>query len=441
MVSMRRRDAGCVLTSLVLVMTALQNVSSFQLTSRPGASSLWKRQVRATSVPSPLTKPITRRQRIRETGTVERRRFRNHHLLALSSTSASSGSVDLSFLQRLLAFVEKNFFLLGMVVAVSFARAFPQLGKTGGILKPELFIGNWGVTCIFLLSGLSLELSELTEAASNHKLNALVQFITFGAWPFLVGLPLTTALRTFLPNLLPPPLLDGLLILTCLPTTVNMCIFLTSACGGNVASALCNAVISNLVGVFLTPALLLRFFGTSIQLPFVDMVMKLSNKVLLPVGVGQALRATPMKQVYKVHSKKFKRLQEVILLGIVWNAFCNAFSKGLGLEVRHGLILLALLPTLHLGSLAVLKKLFELPFWNFTRGEVIAGVFCASHKTLAFGLPLVNTIFESNPNLAAYCAPIMFIHPLQLVLGSLLIPRFTKYTEGDGDDDDATVES
>jgi len=123
----------------------------------------------------------------------------------------------------------------------------------------------------------------------------------------------------------------------------------------------------------------------------------------------------------------------VILLGIVWNAFCNAFSKGLGLEVRHGLVLLGILPTLHLGALAVLKKLFELPFWNFSRGEVVAGAFCASHKTLAFGLPLVNTIFEGHPNLAAYCAPIMFIHPLQLVLGSLLIPRFSMYTEGESE--------
>jgi sodium/bile acid cotransporter 7 len=50
-------------------------------------------------------------------------------------------------------------------------------------------------------------------------------------------------------------------------------------------------------------------------------------------------------------------------------------------------------------------------------------------KTLAFGLPLVNTIFEGNANLAAYCAPLMIIHPLQLIVGSLLIPRLEKYTE------------
>ena len=204
------------------------------------------------------------------------------------------------------------------------------------MLRPEIFIGKFGVTLIFLLSGLSLELSELKDAMSNYKLNGAIQIVTFVVWPYLIGLPLTNGLRTFLPNLLPPALLDGLLILTCLPTTINMCIFLTSASGGNVASSLCNAVISNLAGIFITPALLLRFFGTNIQLPFGSMVTKLCNMVLLPVGeklwiqvtfflllsshvfmrifcigVGQALRATPVKDLYTSHSKKFKRLQEV----------------------------------------------------------------------------------------------------------------------------------
>jgi sodium/bile acid cotransporter 7 len=93
------------------------------------------------------------------------------------------------------------------------------------------------------------------------------------------------------------------------------------------------------------------------------------------------------------------------------------------------LALLTILPTLHLVSLGVLLKVFERPFWNFSREEVVAGMFCASHKTLAFGLPLVNTIFQGSPNLAAYCAPIMFVHPLQLVIGSLLVPRLQKYTK------------
>jgi solute carrier family 10 (sodium/bile acid cotransporter), member 7 len=138
-----------------------------------------------------------------------------------------------------------------------------------------------------------------------------------------------------------------------------------------------------------------------------------------------------VKDIYEGNSKKFKRLQELILLGIVWNAFCNAFSKGMGLEFRHAAALLAILPTLHIISLVFLFKMFQQPFWGLSRGETVAAMFCASHKTLAFGLPLVNTIFEGNPNLASYCAPIMFIHPLQLVLGSLLVPRLVRYTTGE----------
>jgi len=291
------------------------------------------------------------------------------------------------------------------------------------------------VTGIFLLSGLSVELSELKDAAANIKLNALVQLTSFLAWPFLIGVPVVSAIKRFIPNILTPALLDGVLILTCLPTTVNMCVILTRSAGGNVSSALCNAVIGNMMGIFATPALLVHFFGSTIQLPFVKIVLKLCNKVLVPVAIGQLLRSAGAKGFYMKNKKKFKIMQESILIGLVWNAFCNAFTAGLGIELRHAVFLLCLLPTLHLGSMFVLFKLFRSKALNFTKREVVAGMYCASHKTLAFGLPLVNTFFEGNSNLAAYCAPIMFIHPLQLVLGSLLTGTFADYTADEQEED------
>jgi len=330
-------------------------------------------------------------------------------------------------LAKLRAFASKNFFLVGMFVAIGLAQAFPDLGKNGGVLRPELFIGKYGVTLIFLLSGLSLELSQLKEAASNWKLNGLTQVMTFAAWPYLIGLPLTAFLQTL--HVFPPALLAGILVMSCLPTTVNMCVILTANAGGNVASALCNAVLSNLLGIFATPALLFRFFGADIQLPFLDMLLKLSNKVLLPVAVGQMLRVTPAQQFYANHSKFWKRLQEVILLSILWNAFCSAISSNM--MPSQGLaLLLVLLPMVHLAALAALFAFFS-QLQVFRRGEVVAAMFCASQKTLAFGLPLIHTIFEGNPNLAAYCAPIMLIHPIQLILGSTLLPVLQRYTAKD----------
>lgn len=354
------------------------------------------------------------------------------------STSISNNNKHV-LVERIRKFSSKNFFLLGMFCAVTLANLFPGLGVNGGPFRPELTISKFGVFFIFLLSGLSLEVSELKYAIGNTKLNFLTQFTSFVAWPFLVGLPIVQILGNIIPTLigcdalLPQPLLDGLLILTCLPTTVNMCIFLTSASNGSVATALCNAALGNLLGIFATPALLLQFFGTSIELPFADMVFKLANKVLLPVSLGQLLRTTKMKEYYAENSKFFKRTQEIILLGIVWNAFSNAFTRGFGLEFSNVIVLLTVLPILHVGSLYLLFKLSQSKALGFTKGEHVAFAYTASHKTLAFGLPLVNTIFMGNPNLASYCAPIMFIHPLQLVLGSFLVPYFANYMSNDSE--------
>lgn len=260
-------------TLLLLVLSA--RLSAFTLLSVPKRPNLFQKRVQLGEINDAVrNKQATRASACQTTVFTS---------LGASNDVAMEGA-EPSVISKFGKWANNNFFLLGMFVAVSLAKSFPSIGKNGGLLCPELFIGKFGVTLIFLLSGLSLEVTELTKAVSNVKLNSLVQLSTFAAWPFLIGLPLKWFVNNFLPNLLPPALVDGLLILTCLPTTVNMCIILTTAAGGNTASAICNAVISNLAGIFLTPALLVHFFGTQIKLPFLDMVFKLCNKVLLPVG-------------------------------------------------------------------------------------------------------------------------------------------------------------
>ena len=55
------------------------------------------------------------------------------------------------------------------------------------------------------------------------------------------------------------------------------------------------------------------------------------------------------------------------------------------------------------------------------------GSFVTSHKTLAFGLPLIKTMFENDPHLPIYCAPIMFLHPTQLFFGSILTMKMQRH--------------
>lgn len=312
------------------------------------------------------------------------------------------------------ALLQKNMFVTGMAAAVATAAACPQLGMDGSLLRPERVIGTYGVAVVFLLSGLSLRLSELRKAALDVRLNVLTQFVSLGVIP-AVSYPAIQLFR----GVAHPKLLDGLVVTACLPTTVNMCVILTQSAGGNVAAALTNAVLGNVLGVFLTPLLLSLALGTNVDLPLRSIIGKLAVKVLVPVAVGQALRATPLLDVQNNNKQLFKRASEIVLLLIVWNAFCNAFARGIDIPVAQLAVLGMLMPLLHLIAFVSIFALFT-PV--FPRRDAIAGAFVASQKTLAFGLPLIKTIFPDD--LAFYCAPIMLLHPSQLLVGSLLVPRF-----------------
>ena len=71
----------------------------------------------------------------------------------------------------------------------------------------------------------------------------------------------------------------------------------------------------------------------------------------------------------------------MVLLGIVWNAFCNAFVRGIGLDFKSAIVLLIMLPVVQLSSLIVLFNIFRSKLLvDITPGEVVAATFCAGHK-------------------------------------------------------------
>ena len=151
-----------------------------------------------------------------------------------------------SALDRLRGFVDRRFFLVGVVAAVGLAALVPELGRKGGPLMPELTV-NWGATGgIFLLSGLTLPSSQLAATAVRVKEHALIQAFNLAFVP-LVMLAVCSGLGSV--GLLPAALADGMLVMAAVPTTVNMCVALTRSAGANEALAIFNAVVGNVLGV------------------------------------------------------------------------------------------------------------------------------------------------------------------------------------------------
>ena len=106
---------------------------------------------------------------------------------------------------------------------------------------------------------------------------------------------------------------DGLLVLACLPTTINICVAQTLAAGGNLGTAIFNAIFANVLGVFLTPVLAIYMLGAGKGVSLLSTLAKLGNVVILPLALGQILRTTPVGTFFKKVSKYSRFLSSCLL--------------------------------------------------------------------------------------------------------------------------------
>ncbi|XP_072553942.1 sodium/bile acid cotransporter 7 isoform X6 [Paramormyrops kingsleyae] len=60
--------------------------------------------------------------------------------------------------------IRKEWFIIGIVLVISFAKLEPSVGVRGGPLKPEITVTYFAVSAIFFNSGLSLK-TELFQSS------------------------------------------------------------------------------------------------------------------------------------------------------------------------------------------------------------------------------------------------------------------------------------
>mmetsp|Transcript_9937 Transcript_9937/g.19819 ORF Transcript_9937/g.19819 Transcript_9937/m.19819 type:complete len:412 (+) Transcript_9937:361-1596(+) len=335
--------------------------------------------------------------------------------------------------EKVKAFMIANSLLLGILCAIGIAAAYPKLGAV--YLAPKITATYICVIYIFLLSGISLKTRELVNALKNYKFNAAVQVfnlmvvssLTYALTRFLLGIEATS-----------DNLAEGLVITSCLPMTINMVIVLTKSSGGDEASAVFNAAFGNLLGVFVTPPLVLMYLGESDDINFTTVLFKLSVRVLLPLAVGQIIQffLPKIKEFVQKHKFRFKKSQEFALIFIVYTVFCNTvYDDGenddegqVGASTGEVFLMIAII----LVWIIVIMSLAWLTFFVLYKDSPTLRVFAlygCSHKTIAMGIPLITAMYETSEKLALYTLPILVWHPTQLILGSLLAPRLSDWVE------------
>jgi sodium/bile acid cotransporter 7 len=125
--------------------------------------------------------------------------------------------------------------------------------------------------------------------------------------------------------------------------------------------------------------------------------------------------------------KGVARLSNGVILFIVYAAFCDSVQERIW--VTHGGALTAQVLAVVLGLFAVVSGLVALScrLAGLNREDGIAAYFCSVKKTLAMGVPLAVLIFGERSDLPLLLLPIMFYHPVQLLLNGLLANQWAKH--------------
>ncbi|WP_067686603.1 bile acid:sodium symporter family protein [Nocardia jejuensis] len=310
-------------------------------------------------------------------------------------------------------------FMLGILACVGLASVFPARGEVADLLGWATRIA---IAVLFLLYGARLEPREALAGLRHWRLHLAVLSVTFVVFPVL-GL----ALRILAPSVLTQDLYTGVLFLCLVPSTVQSSIAFTSIARGNVAGAVVSASLSNLIGVFATPLLVVLLMSTTGKVEVrASTVLFIMVQLLLPFVIGQLLRP---RLGWVLRRPAVLRSVD---RGSVFLVVYAAFSAGVAEHIWGGVPPIRIVATavvcagLLAAVLTVTTVLGKLA--GFTVADRIVLVFCGSKKSLATGLPMASVLFAGQP-VGLIVLPLMIFHQVQLLTCTVLAQRAARRAE------------
>lgn len=309
-------------------------------------------------------------------------------------------------------------FLAAIVTAAASATLFPARGA-GAVVLGDGVTG--GIALLFFLYGARMHPRDTLDGLRHWRLHGVILASTFLLFP-LIGLGLAFLVPT---GVLTPALYTGLLYTTLLPSTVQSSVTFTSIAKGNVAGAVVSASMSNLIGVFLTPLLVIALMDSTGQARVhPGAVLDIVLQILVPYVVGQLSRRWTAGPVAR-HRRPLKFVDQAIIVLVVFSAFSAGRREHMWQQVSLTQVL-ALVGV----CLAVLGVVLTLTWWvagrlGFDRADRVAIQFCGSKKSLATGLPMAAVLFAGQP-IGLIALPLMVFHQAQLMACSALAQRYAR---------------
>jgi sodium/bile acid cotransporter 7 len=311
-------------------------------------------------------------------------------------------------------------FTLTLVGVMLVASVLPCEGSVAVILG---WATNLAIGLLFFLHGAKLSRRAVLEGIAHWRLHLLIFACTFVLFP-LLGM----ALKPLLAPLVGPELYLGLLYVCALPATVQSAIAFTSLARGNIPAAICSAAASSLLGIFLTPLLVMLLMGVQgASGSTLDAIGQITLQLLLPFVAGQIAQRWIGGWVRR-NASWLRGVDQGSILLVVYTGFSQAVVAGL-----WGLVPLPALLGLLLSCSVLLALVMGLiwlagSYLGLTLEDRITLLFGGSKKSMATGVPMAQVLFAGG-TIGVVILPLMIFHQVQLMVCAILAQRFSARPE------------
>lgn len=382
-------------------------------------------------------------------------------------------------------FALSQWFLVLLGVFVALAHSYPEFAKQGGTIKAQYSIQYGAVAVIFLISGLSMGTKDLMVNMSHWRAHFTVLSMSF-----LVTLAIiygfACAIRLSHDGAIDEWLLVGMIVTHACPTTVLSNVVMTKQAHGNDILTLCEVFIGNLLGAFITPALVQMYlrgtwaFGNpthqgsglseTIQQLYAEVMKQLGLSVFVPLFGGQVVQNIFPKQTkWTLLTFRLSKVGSFMLLLIMFQSFSTAFAQKAFESVSHASIIFIVFFNIGIYLFFTLlcflwsrpyfiKVLFSeeptpqhsrsyrfgykllTPFY-YSRRDTVSVMLCGPAKTAALGVSLVSSQYGSHSQyLGKLLVPLVLYQAEQVMTAQILVNFMKKWIHAEDKPQDVELE-
>lgn len=384
-----------------------------------------------------------------------------------------SKSTIFSSVEKVFKYLVSKWFFIGLACFIALAHSYPNA-------TANVHIDYWAVAIIFLISGMSINTKELFLNMCNWRAHTTVlscSFLITSSTVFGICTGIKAANNGKISNWM----LVGLIVTHTCPTTVASNVVMTKQADGNVALCLCEVVIGNMLGAFITPALCQLYFQGTWQFAnpanasgvgevYKHVVKQIGLSVFLPMFVGQVLQNTFSKIVkWSLEMFILNKVATFMLLLVMWSSFCTAFRQNAFTSVSHASIIMIVF--FNVGTYLLftvicflysrpsfLLKIFAEPpckestftyKWSYkslkpfyyNRTDTVTVMLCGPAKTAALGVSLITSQYGLNDSeLGKLLVPLVLYQAEQVFCAGLLTSFMKKWVHAEDEEFGSDIE-